>query len=884
MPAASGSSRTRVAGRERRVLPLALAGLAALGHRGAFGADGASSDGAGISLPLDRSVRELIAGPQLAADRPAVAMLFLPARGRCRARGTRPRRRDVRRGRDARRCLARRARRRIARSGRPPRPRVRSSPRPSSPARPAAPPTHDRSATTPSSGGWSIARRRLETAARAAGGALAAGLSVPSVSARTIVYKGLVAGPPAGRLLPGPAGAAHRGRTRCSTSATRPTPARPGRSPSRSARSPTTARSTRSAAIASRSAAGPATGARERSPASCSEAGPLLSPDGSDSLSLDEGLELLTTTGWDLAPALLAAIPEALALRRAPHPHVATLRRRTAGHARAVGWAGRHRLRRRQARRRADRPQRPAAGVLRGEPRPARRRRLRGRRRAPARRPRRSGAAASVRARCCWSSPAVGRSSRTPTPRPGCCASCRSTTPRVRSTRTTARSRQRRSRRSRARPRRSLPRRARRGARPARHQDDGARGARAAVEHGRRHADRRSRPARPTGRRPPAPGVRAGHQPGHRPGARADRHGPAGGARAAAGAARRLRRAGHGPFVWSARSWPTSPGCAWRWPRTGAGSGPSMRRGRRSAGADGLAVALDAPRRGRRRGRPRPGIEVLVVSDAGAVARPAAGAVDPRRRRRPHGPDRMPVCAAGRTSWSMPPTSSTSTRWRWSSRSARPPCTRGSRWPWRPSWPARAAPRTSPPAGAIDNLVAAFEAGLRKTLARMGISAVASYIGGSLVDTVDLAPDVIARCFPMAAAWPGRDDPGRPRRSTAPSARGGAGPATDAGRSRAAAARSRLRPVPGRRRGAPLLAVDRQGDPGPVRLAAAGDDATAQRHRRRADPVSRGPGPTVRRAVRATRRAARAPAARGPRRSTTSRTPGRWRDGSSSRR
>ncbi len=61
------------------------------------------------------------------------------------------------------------------------------------------------------------------------------------------------------------------------------------------------------------------------------DAGPLLSPDGSDSLSLDEGLELLTTTGWDLAPALLAAIPEALGLRRAPHPHVATLRRRTAG-------------------------------------------------------------------------------------------------------------------------------------------------------------------------------------------------------------------------------------------------------------------------------------------------------------------------------------------------------------------------------------------------------------------------------------------------------------------------------------------------------------------------------------------------------------------------
>src|SRR5439155_17278924 len=38
------------------VLPLALRGLAALAHRGAFGADGASSDGAGVSLPLTPSV------------------------------------------------------------------------------------------------------------------------------------------------------------------------------------------------------------------------------------------------------------------------------------------------------------------------------------------------------------------------------------------------------------------------------------------------------------------------------------------------------------------------------------------------------------------------------------------------------------------------------------------------------------------------------------------------------------------------------------------------------------------------------------------------------------------------------------------------------------
>ena len=60
------------------------------------------------------------------------------------------------------------------------------------------------------------------------------------------------------------------------------------------------------------------------------------------------------------------------------------------------------------------------------------------------------------------------------------------------------------------------------------------------------------------------------------------------------------------------------------------------------------------------------------------------------------------------------------------------------------------------PTDTIRSVVAAFEAGLRKTLARMGISAVASYIGGALIDVVDLDPAVVARCFPTAAAWPGR--------------------------------------------------------------------------------------------------------------------------------
>src|SRR6476469_11282735 len=64
-------------GRSRgKVVPLALAGLGSLAHRGAFGADGESSDGAGVALPLSRSLLALVAGP-LAVERPAVVTAFL---------------------------------------------------------------------------------------------------------------------------------------------------------------------------------------------------------------------------------------------------------------------------------------------------------------------------------------------------------------------------------------------------------------------------------------------------------------------------------------------------------------------------------------------------------------------------------------------------------------------------------------------------------------------------------------------------------------------------------------------------------------------------------------------------------------------------------------
>ncbi len=56
---------------------------------------------------------------------------------------------------------------------------------------------------------------------------------------------------------------------------------------------------------------------------------------------------------------------------------------------------------------------------------------------------------------------------------------------------------------------------------------------------------------------------------------------------------------------------------------------------------------------------------------------------------------------------------------------------------------------------AVRHVVEALDAGLRKVLARMGISSLASYRGGQLFDTIGLHPEIVASCFPAAGAWPG---------------------------------------------------------------------------------------------------------------------------------
>ena len=260
-------------GRSRdRVLPLALAGLAALGHRGAFGADGESSDGAGVALPLDRSLLALLAG-DLAAAQPAIVSVFLP-RGRSgRAARSPPGRGRLRRCRPDRRPLAGRA----VRCHRPRRGRGRLAPgvragdrRPVRSTTAAARPRDDAFERR-----LVVARRRLETAVREgprrARGAVRAVGVVPDAR-----LQGPRHGRPAAAALPGPAGAAV-GRVHGLPPALRDEHAsRSGASPSRSGSSPTTARSTPSAAIASRSAAARGIAARRRSrpsswrPARCS--------------------------------------------------------------------------------------------------------------------------------------------------------------------------------------------------------------------------------------------------------------------------------------------------------------------------------------------------------------------------------------------------------------------------------------------------------------------------------------------------------------------------------------------------------------------------------------------------------------------------------------
>jgi glutamate synthase domain-containing protein 2/glutamate synthase domain-containing protein 1/glutamate synthase domain-containing protein 3 len=300
-----------------RVLPLALAGLAALGHRGAFAADRASSDGAGLLLPLEPAMLARLGGSE--APRPGVVWLFAPRRRADLARTL-----TIVVDALAIEGLAVERWREV-----PVRPEVLGGEAAAS--RPAF-----FQAIVGRPPGWSddrfeaglvLARRRSERAAQAEG---LGSVSFPSASCRVVVYKGLVDGSRLAELypdlqLPLPIGHAlfHQ---RYATN-TRPDwrLAQPFRHIAHNGEI-NTVRGNREQ-VRGR-AADPTNKALARR---LLAAGPLLSEDGSDTLSLDEAVEGLVMTGWTLPEALLALVPEALALRRDPHPLATAYARRIAG-------------------------------------------------------------------------------------------------------------------------------------------------------------------------------------------------------------------------------------------------------------------------------------------------------------------------------------------------------------------------------------------------------------------------------------------------------------------------------------------------------------------------------------------------------------------------
>ena len=287
----------------------------------------------------------------------------------------------------------------------------------------------------------------------------------------------------------------------------------------------------------------------------------------------------------------------------------------------------------------------------------------------------------------------------------------------------------------------------------------------------------------------------------------------------------------------------------------------STRRGPAADGPAGLEAALD---RLAARGAWPPraaGAELVVLTDRGCVARPAADPVDPRRRRGPRRADRgRPARPDGprRRGGRRP---RRPRRWRWSSRSARPavvPVARD-RARGRAGRDARRRGARRRPT-TVGNLLAAFEAGLRKTLARMGISTVASYIGGAAV----------------------RDDRARRRRSSRAASRrrrrgpaGSASPTSPSASSAAATAAlaiaDRRRPrASSRTRASPASAPTARShlyaprivgrDPGASRLAR--PRAPTRRTPTPRSPLPRGARPAARDASSATSSAVRRPRGR----------------------
>jgi glutamate synthase (ferredoxin) len=298
----------------RRVLDLALAGLANLAHRGAFAADGESSDGAGVALPLEPALLRRIA-PGV-AGRPAVAMVFLP-RGRQAAAEARLLVEQAL----ASEGLA------VARWRRVP----VDAEQLGSQARSSLPGIFQAiipiGATRQLEQRLLLARRRAESAAARAG---LDGFAVASLSRRTVVYKGLVAGSRLGAFYRdlAPAGLPLSHAVFHQRYATNTTPSWALAQPFRLIAHNGEINTVRANREELRGRRGRLGGRLGRALAQLDS---VLLPGASDSLSLDEAIDLLTASGWPLPSALMLAMPEAEALRADELPELDGFRRRTTG-------------------------------------------------------------------------------------------------------------------------------------------------------------------------------------------------------------------------------------------------------------------------------------------------------------------------------------------------------------------------------------------------------------------------------------------------------------------------------------------------------------------------------------------------------------------------
>ena len=134
----------------------------------------------------------------------------------------------------------------------------------------------------------------------------------PSLSRRTLVYKGMLTTDQLDHVLPRPRRRAGRlGAGAWCTRGSRPTRSRAGRWPTRSASSPTTARSTRCMGNRNWMRAREALLDSDLIPGDLERLFPICTPGASDSASFDEVLELLHMGGRSLPHAVLMMIPEA---------------------------------------------------------------------------------------------------------------------------------------------------------------------------------------------------------------------------------------------------------------------------------------------------------------------------------------------------------------------------------------------------------------------------------------------------------------------------------------------------------------------------------------------------------------------------------------------